>query len=156
MAIAERMPDVGRRFYEKVLEKNISQFAAYLAARITPAMASSLTTAALARIATHKICVRQRCSCRSYSRLCRALPGAHAWTSVESATRMFLAHLPRDIAATRPPWRSCHVQLTLQIVSRHTQSAIWLSRMPAKRIASPELEAFCQRSALTAVQGAGI
>ncbi len=27
MAIAERMPEVGRRFYEKVLEKNISQLA---------------------------------------------------------------------------------------------------------------------------------
>ena len=36
MAIAERMPDVGRRFYEKVLEKTISQLAAYLAARVEP------------------------------------------------------------------------------------------------------------------------
>jgi AcrR family transcriptional regulator len=36
MAIAERMPEVGRRFYEKVLEKNISQLAAYLAARVKP------------------------------------------------------------------------------------------------------------------------
>jgi len=36
MAIAERMPDVGRRFYEKVLEKTISQLAVYLAARIKP------------------------------------------------------------------------------------------------------------------------
>jgi AcrR family transcriptional regulator len=36
MAIAERMPEVGRRFYEKVLEKNISQLAGYLAARVKP------------------------------------------------------------------------------------------------------------------------
>src|SRR6185369_15876305 len=36
MAIAERMPEVGRRFYEKVLEKNINQLAGYLAARIKP------------------------------------------------------------------------------------------------------------------------
>jgi len=36
MAIAERMPEVGRRFYEKVLQKNISQLAAHLAARVKP------------------------------------------------------------------------------------------------------------------------
>ena len=36
MAIAERMPEVGRRFYEKVLQKNISQLASYLAARVKP------------------------------------------------------------------------------------------------------------------------
>src|ERR1700733_2790066 len=34
MAIAERMPDVGRRFYERVLEKTISRLAAYLEARV--------------------------------------------------------------------------------------------------------------------------
>jgi AcrR family transcriptional regulator len=36
MAIAERMPDVGRRFYEHVLEKNISRLAEYLAAHVKP------------------------------------------------------------------------------------------------------------------------
>jgi AcrR family transcriptional regulator len=35
MAIAERMPDVGRRYYENVLEKTIGHFAAYLDARVT-------------------------------------------------------------------------------------------------------------------------
>ena len=34
MAIAERMPDVGRRFYEQVLEKTIGRLAAYLEARV--------------------------------------------------------------------------------------------------------------------------
>src|ERR1700754_1478282 len=34
MAIAERMPDVGRRFYEEVLEKTINRLAAYLEARV--------------------------------------------------------------------------------------------------------------------------
>jgi AcrR family transcriptional regulator len=34
MAIAERMPDVGRRFYEDVLEKTIGRLAAYLEARV--------------------------------------------------------------------------------------------------------------------------
>jgi AcrR family transcriptional regulator len=35
MAIAERMPDVGRRYYENVLEKNINRFAFYLEAHVT-------------------------------------------------------------------------------------------------------------------------
>jgi AcrR family transcriptional regulator len=34
MAIAERMPEVGRSFYEQVLEKTISRLAAYLEARV--------------------------------------------------------------------------------------------------------------------------
>ena len=34
MAIAERMPDVGRRYYEHVLEKTIGRLAAYLEARV--------------------------------------------------------------------------------------------------------------------------
>jgi AcrR family transcriptional regulator len=34
MAIAERMPEVGRRFYEQVLEKTISRLATYLEARV--------------------------------------------------------------------------------------------------------------------------
>ena len=34
MAIAERMPEVGRRFYEQVLEKTIGRLAAYLEARV--------------------------------------------------------------------------------------------------------------------------
>jgi AcrR family transcriptional regulator len=34
MAIAERMPEVGRRYYEHVLEKTINRLAAYLEARV--------------------------------------------------------------------------------------------------------------------------
>jgi AcrR family transcriptional regulator len=34
MAIAERMPDVGRRFYEQVLEKTIEHLAVYLEAHV--------------------------------------------------------------------------------------------------------------------------
>jgi AcrR family transcriptional regulator len=34
MAIAERMPEVGRRYYEHVLEKNINRLACYLEARV--------------------------------------------------------------------------------------------------------------------------
>jgi AcrR family transcriptional regulator len=36
MAIAERMPDVGRRFYEEVLQKTIGRLAVYLGARVKP------------------------------------------------------------------------------------------------------------------------
>jgi AcrR family transcriptional regulator len=36
MAIAERMPDVGRRFYEHVLEKTISRLAEYLRVHVKP------------------------------------------------------------------------------------------------------------------------
>jgi AcrR family transcriptional regulator len=34
MSIAERMPDVGRRYYERVLEKTINRLAAYLEAHV--------------------------------------------------------------------------------------------------------------------------
>ena len=34
MAIAERMPDVGRRYYERVLEKTINRLASYLEAHV--------------------------------------------------------------------------------------------------------------------------
>jgi AcrR family transcriptional regulator len=34
MAIAERMPDVGRRYYERVLEKTINRLAEYLEAQV--------------------------------------------------------------------------------------------------------------------------
>ena len=34
MAIAERMPDVGRRYYERVLEQTINSLAAYLEAQV--------------------------------------------------------------------------------------------------------------------------
>jgi AcrR family transcriptional regulator len=36
MAIAERMPDVGRRFYENVLAKTINRLADYLQAHVAP------------------------------------------------------------------------------------------------------------------------
>jgi AcrR family transcriptional regulator len=36
MAIAERMPEVGRRYYERVLEKSINRLAAYLEAHVRP------------------------------------------------------------------------------------------------------------------------
>jgi len=35
MSIAERMPDVGRRYYEQVLEKTIGRFASYLEPHVT-------------------------------------------------------------------------------------------------------------------------
>ena len=49
MAIAERMPDVGRRFYEKVLEKTISRLAGYLAGAGAGRATSPSTTASSRR-----------------------------------------------------------------------------------------------------------
>ncbi|MBR0825928.1 TetR/AcrR family transcriptional regulator [Bradyrhizobium manausense] len=36
MAIAERMPEVGRRYYERVLDKSIGRLADYLSAHVAP------------------------------------------------------------------------------------------------------------------------
>jgi len=36
MAVAERMPQVGRRYYERVLDKSINRLADYLAAHVAP------------------------------------------------------------------------------------------------------------------------
>ena len=43
MAIAERMPDVGRRYYEHVLENTINRLAAYLEARVKARILRSTT-----------------------------------------------------------------------------------------------------------------
>jgi AcrR family transcriptional regulator len=89
MAIAERMPEVGRRFYEHVLENRINRLAGYLDARVK---AKDLT------IDDCKLAASQ------FMQMCQAslfLPfifqAAPAPSSeriaqvVESATRMFLA-----------------------------------------------------------------
>ena len=45
MAIAERMPEVGRRFYEQVLENTINRLAAYLEAHVAAEAILRSTTA---------------------------------------------------------------------------------------------------------------
>jgi AcrR family transcriptional regulator len=89
MSIAERMPDVGRRFYERVLEKTIHHLAAYLEARVT-ANELVIDDCQLAASQFMEVCkaslflpfVFQAAPAPSRERVDQV---------VESATRMFLA-----------------------------------------------------------------
>jgi AcrR family transcriptional regulator len=89
MAIAERMPEVGRRFYEDVLEKNIDNFASYLEARVkTKELAIDDT-----RLASSQFMLM--CQASLFLPLvfqAAPLPSVGRMREVvESATRMFLA-----------------------------------------------------------------
>ena len=75
MAIAERMPEVGRRFYENVLENTINRLADYLQAHVRPTISRSRTASSRHRNSCR--CARRRCSCRSSSRQPLALGRAH-------------------------------------------------------------------------------
>jgi AcrR family transcriptional regulator len=89
MAIAERMPEVGRRFYEQVLEKTIGSLADYLAAHVGPGD--------LAIDDCHFAASQFMLMCQSSLFLPFVFQAAPAPTPeriaqvVESATRMFLA-----------------------------------------------------------------
>ena len=89
MAIAERMPEVGRRFYENVLEKTINRLADYLQARVARndlAIDDSLLAAAqflqLCQATLFLPFVFQAAPAPSAERIAKV---------VDSATRMFLA-----------------------------------------------------------------
>jgi AcrR family transcriptional regulator len=89
MAIAERMPDVGRRYYERVLDHSISRLAGYLAAHV----------------ATNDLAIDDcRLAASQFMQVCQAslflpfifqaapAPSAERIAQViDSATRMFLA-----------------------------------------------------------------
>src|SRR5271156_687387 len=89
MAIAERMPEVGRRFYEDVLEKNIDSFAGFLQIHVK----------------TNELAIDDtRLAASQFMLMCQASlflplifqaappPSVERMTEVvESATRMFLA-----------------------------------------------------------------
>src|SRR3954464_4284242 len=89
MAIAERMPDVGRRYYEKVLEKTINRLADYLQAHVRP-NDLAIENCQLAASQFHQMCqaslflpwVFQAAPAPSPERIAEV---------VESATRMFMA-----------------------------------------------------------------
>src|SRR6202790_1790075 len=89
MAIAERMPDVGRRFYEHVLEKTISRLAFYLEAHVK-AKDLAIDDCQLAASQFMQMCrgplflpfIFQAAPAPSAERIAQV---------VESATRMFLA-----------------------------------------------------------------
>src|ERR1022692_1600978 len=89
MAIAERMPDVGRRFYEDVLEKTINRLAAYLEAHV---QASDLAIPDCQLAASQFM---QMCQASLFLRfIFQAAPppsSERIAEVVESATRMFLA-----------------------------------------------------------------
>jgi AcrR family transcriptional regulator len=89
MAIAERMPDVGRRYYENVLEKTINRLADYLQAHVRP-NDLAIEDCQLAASQFHQMCqaslflpwVFQAAPAPSATRIAEV---------VESATWMFLA-----------------------------------------------------------------
>ena len=89
MAIAERMPDVGRRYYENVLEKTINRLADYLQAHVR-SNDLAIENCQLAASQFHQMCqaslflpwVFQAAPAPSAERIAEV---------VESATEMFLA-----------------------------------------------------------------
>ena len=89
MAIAERMPDVGRRFYEQVLEKTIGRLAAYLEARVE---AKDLAIDDCQLAASQFMMMCQASLFLPFVFQAAPAPSAdHIAQVVESATRMFLA-----------------------------------------------------------------
>src|SRR2546421_2753202 len=89
MAIAERMPDVGRRYYKNVLEKTINRLASYLEAHVK---ANDLAIEDCQLAAWQFM---QMCQASLFLRfIFQAAPAPSAERIaqvVESATRMFLA-----------------------------------------------------------------
>lgn len=89
MAIAERMPDVGRRFYENVLEHTINRFAGYLDARVK-AKELAIDDCVLASAQFMMMC--QATLFQPYIFQAKPAPSAQQIERVvESATRMFLS-----------------------------------------------------------------
>ena len=89
MAIAERMPEVGRRFYEEVLEKTINRLAAYLEARVA-AKDLAIDDCQFAASQFMQLC--QASLFLPFIFQAAPPPSAERMTQVvESASRMFLA-----------------------------------------------------------------
>jgi AcrR family transcriptional regulator len=89
MAIAERMPDVGRRYYANVLEKAIDRLAAYLAARVT---ANELSIDDCQHAASQFMLMCQASLFLPFVFQAAPPPSAERITQVvESAMRVFLA-----------------------------------------------------------------
>jgi len=89
MAIAERMPDVGRRYYEQVLEKTIGRFASYLEPHVT---AGELAVDDCELAASQFMLTCQASLFLPFIFQAAPPPSAERIAQVvESATRMFLA-----------------------------------------------------------------
>ena len=89
MAIAERMPEVGRRYYERVLDMSINRLADYLSAHVAPGDLA-IDDCRLAAAQFMEVCkatlflpfVFQAAPAPSEERIAKV---------IDSATRMFLA-----------------------------------------------------------------
>ena len=89
MAIAERMPDVGRRYYENVLEKTIIRLSDYLAAHVRP---DDLAIDDCQLAASQFMMMCQASLFLPFVFQAAPAPSAERVAEViESATRMFLA-----------------------------------------------------------------
>jgi AcrR family transcriptional regulator len=89
MAIAERMPEVGRRFYTDVLEKTIGRLAAYLSAHVKP---NELAIDDCQLAASQFMMVCQASLFLPFVFQAAPAPSPERITQVvESATQMFLA-----------------------------------------------------------------
>jgi AcrR family transcriptional regulator len=89
MAIAERMPDVGRRYYEHVLANTIDRLAAYLDAHVT---ADDLAIGDCQLAASQFMLMCQASLFLPFIFQAAPAPSAERITQVvESATQMFLA-----------------------------------------------------------------
>ena len=89
MAVAERMPEVGRRYYASVLEKTIGQLAAYLEARV---VARELAIEDCQLAASQFMLTCQASLFLPFIFQAAPPPSAERITEVAaSATRMFLA-----------------------------------------------------------------
>jgi AcrR family transcriptional regulator len=89
MAIAERMPEVGRRYYEHVLDKTINRLAAYLEARVA---AKDLAIADCQLAASQFMMMCQASLFLPFIFQAAPPPSADRIAEVvASATRMFLA-----------------------------------------------------------------
>jgi AcrR family transcriptional regulator len=89
MAIAERMPDVGRRYYEQVLEKTIGRFASYLQPLVT---AGELAVDDCELAASQFMLICQASLFLPFIFQAAPPPSAERIAQVvESATQMFLA-----------------------------------------------------------------
>ena len=89
MAIAERMPDVGRRYYANVLEKTINSFASYLEAHVA---AKDLEIPDCQLAASQFMLMCQASLFLPFIFQAAPAPSAERMAQViESATQMFLA-----------------------------------------------------------------
>jgi AcrR family transcriptional regulator len=89
MAIAERMPDVGRRYYEQVLENNIHRLAFYLGSRVA---VNDLAIDDCELAASQFMLTCQAALFLPFIFQAAPPPSLERMTQVvESATRMFLA-----------------------------------------------------------------